>query len=256
MAQNSAVPVKASRTTMTIVEALSETDGMGVSALAQEIEMPKSTVHDHLVTLERSGYLLNDGETYRLSSRFLELGGYTRSRNPLFKTAYPEIDELANETGEHANLMIEEDGFGVFLYVGRGPDTVTVDAVHHTGMHVYLHTTALGKSILAHLPAERVDEIIAKHGLPAANDRTITDRDALFDELENIRQQGYSTDDQERIDGMRCIAVPIVTREDGVVGAISISGPISRMQGEYFENELPKMIQQKANIIEVNLNYA
>jgi len=248
------VPVKAAKTTFEIIDLLRERDGAGVSEIAEYLDMPTSTVHDHLRTLESEEYLISEDGTYRVGARFLELGEQVRSRMKVYRVARPEVDDLAAETGEHANLMIEEHGRGVFLYKSRGSDAVHLDT--HAGMRVHLQTTAMGKSILAHRPREDVKRILDRHGLPQVTSKTITDRGDLFDELDRIRERGYAVDDEERVQGMRCVAAPITDESDEAIAAVSVSGPKSRMRGEHFEETLPDMVLRSANVIEVNLTYS
>ncbi len=193
------VPIKAAKISMDIVETVRDLDGAGVSEVANELDRPTSTVHDHLRTLEQEQYLVKQGEKYHVSTRFLQLGDQARSRRKVFEIARPEINELAEKTGEHANLMIEEHGLGVFLYRARGSDAVQLDT--HAGMRVPLQTTALGKAIMAHRPREEVEAILDRHGLPEVTENTVTDRDTLFEQLEAIRERGYSYDDEERVRG-------------------------------------------------------
>jgi DNA-binding IclR family transcriptional regulator len=247
-------PVKAAKTTFKIIEALRELDGAGVSELADELDMPTSTTHDHLRTLVNEEYLINDDGTYRVGVRFLELGAQARDRMKVFKIARPEIDNLAEQTGEHANLMIEEHGLGVFLYKARGENAVQLDT--HAGMRVSLQTTAMGKAILAHRPREEVIDTIDQHGLPKVTENTITDRDELFEELDQIRERGYAFDDEERVKGMRCVASPITDHHKRAIAALSVSAPKSRMQDESFTEELPDLLQRAANVIQVNLTYS
>jgi len=255
MTTSTTYPIKAVRTSFRVIEALKQLDGAGVSEVAEHLDIPDSTAHDHLQTLERSAYLLKDADdTYRLSARFLEFGGYARSRMGLYTIAKPELDDLAHKTGEISNLMIEEHGQGIFLAVAKGQSAVEIEPVHHTGMRVYLQTTALGKSILAHLPEERIEQILDAHGLPEITNTSITDRDELFDELDEIRDRGYAIDNEERVEGMRCVAAPITTSA-GVIGAISVSGPTKRMQGDRFDTELPERIFRSANVIQVTMEH-
>ncbi|GAB3671439.1 IclR family transcriptional regulator [Halopiger thermotolerans] len=254
MSQRPTYPVQAAATTFRIVEALHELEGAGVAELAAELEMPKSTVHDHLRTLTEAEYLVNEDGTYHVGARFLELGGFARSRMKLYQVASPEIKKLAEETGEHANLMIEEHGKGIFLNKFKGEDAVTLDT--HIGKRVHLHTTALGKTILAYRPESTVDEIIDRHGLPAVTERTITDEDELKAQLAEIRERGYAVDDEERVLGMRCIAAPICDENDEPLGAISVSGPTNRFTGDRFDEEIPKHVLSTANVIEVNMTYS
>jgi DNA-binding IclR family transcriptional regulator len=113
----------------------------------------------------------------------------------------------------------------------------------------------MGKAILAHFPEKRVRDILDRHGLPKITEHTVDDEETLFEELEQIRQQGYARDLEERVRGMRCVAAPIL-RDGEVLGAVSVSGPASRMQGERFETEIPDHVMGTANVIEVNITYS
>jgi DNA-binding IclR family transcriptional regulator len=248
------VPVKAAKVSLEVVETLRELNGAGVSEVASRLNKPTSTVHDHLRTLEREEYLVKEGSEYHVSTRFLQLGDRARSRRKVFTIARPEIDDLAEKTGEHANLMIEEHGLGVFLYKARGPDAVQLDT--HAGMRVPLQTTSLGKAIMAFRSKSEVESILDRHGLPKVTEHTITDRTELFDALDQVRERGYASDDEERVKGMRCIAAPITDEEGRAIAAVSVSGPKSRMQGERFTDEVPEQILRSANVIEVNLTYS
>jgi len=254
MEQPHTKPVQSAATMFRIIERLHELNGAGVSELAAELDMPKSTVHDHLRTLTEIEYLVNDDGTYRVGTRFLELGGFARSRMKLYQVATPEIKKLADETGEHANLMIEEHGKGIFLNKFKGDDAVTLDT--HIGMRVDLHTTALGKTMLAKLPASTVDDIIGHHGLSSVTPQTITDEEALKAELAEIRERGYAIDDEERVPGMRCVAAPICNEDDQPLGAISVSGPTNRFNEAVLESDIAKHVLSTANVIEVNMTYS
>lgn len=254
MAHEPRYPVQAAATTFEIIETLHELDGAGVAELAGELEMPKSTVHDHLQTLTSAEYLVNENGTYHVGARFLELGGFARSRMKLYQVASPELKKLAEETGEHANLMIEEHGKGIFLNKFKGQDAVTLDT--HIGKRVHLHTTALGKAILSRRPESEVDEIIERHGLPGVTEKTVTDREELKAQLDDIRERGYAIDDEERVLGMRCVAAPICDEDDEPLGAISVSGPTNRFNDSVFEDEIPKSVLSAANVIEVNMTYS
>jgi DNA-binding IclR family transcriptional regulator len=172
----------------------------------------------------------------------------------VFSVARPEINNLAKQTGEHANLMIEEHGWGVFLYKTRGENAVQLDT--HPGMRVSLHTTAMGKAILAYRPQDEVEDIINQHGLSKVTENTITNRDTLFESLDEIRNRGYAYDDEERVKGMRCIAAPITDNHNQAIAALSVSGPKSRMPDASLNGELADMVQRAANVIQVNLTYS
>lgn len=246
-------PVKTAQTTFRVVEALKSLDGATVTELASHLDIPKSSAHNYLRTLEHEDYVVRSGQRYEVGLRFLDLGGYARSRQRLYDVATPEMKRLAEATGEYANLLVEEHGLGVFLARERGDQAVSLDS--YTGQSVRLHTTALGKTILAHLPRDRVESIVERRGLPAKTDQTITDRAELFESLAEIRQRGCAYDREERINGLNCVSVPILSEGD-ISGALSVSGPVSRMDQERIDGEILPELRRAANIIELNQTHS
>ena len=172
-------PVKSTRTTFRVVEMLKELDGAGITELSEELDLPKSSIHNYLATLAEDGYVVKEGHTYHVGLRFLDLGTYARTRYQLYHRAKPEVHDLAQDTGELANLLVEQNGRGIYIHRERGERAVNVDS--YTGHHVMLHNTALGKAILAHYPRERVEQILDYYGMPAETERTITDREKFFE---------------------------------------------------------------------------
>lgn len=254
METNGTASVGALETAFEIVDALSELNGAGVRELSDHLETPKSTVHSHLHTLEQLGYVTHADDEYRLGLKFLDLGGFARKEMKLYQTAKPEITELTERTGEWANLLVEEHGRGTYLHVEKGDRAVALDV--YPGKRVYLHSTALGKAILAHKSEDDVREILDEHGMPELSPQTVTDESALLDRLDEIRDRGYAYDREERLQGLRCVAAPILLDDGSVVGAVSVSGPTSRMKGERFESEIPELVTSVANVVGINLAYS
>jgi DNA-binding IclR family transcriptional regulator len=246
--------ITATRTSLRIVEALKRLDGASLTAVAEDLDIAKSTVHNHLHTLEDEGYITSEGSVYRVGLRFLELGEYKRNRMDIYEIARPEVASLAEKTGEMANAAVEEHGEGVYITRSEGTEAVTVDT--YAGKRVKLHCTALGKTILAQLPEERVDEIVDTHGLPARTENTITDRTELKTELDQVRERGYAYDREERLRGLRCVAAPIVVEDGDLVAALSVSGPTTRIRGDLFHEEIPELLLSAANVVEINLAYS
>lgn len=247
-------PVGATEKALRILDALKQLDGAGVTELARTLDVSKGTVHNHLSTLEENEYVVKEGSTYRLSLRFLELGEYTRHQTRLLDIARPEIDALAEQTGEIANLMIEEHGRGVYLYISRGEKAVNLDT--KVGTRQYLHTSALGKAILANLEDEQFESVINRHGLPAETPNTVTNEEALHEELDEIRERGFAFDGEERAEGIRCVATPITNNNDTLLGSVSVSGPSTRMKGSWFREEIPEQVQNTATVIGINASYS
>lgn len=235
-----------------IIEYLHQHDSAGVTEIAEAVDRSKSTVHGHLTTLERRQYVTKDEDEYRIGYRFLNIGGSVISRDGLYRIAKPQLEELADETGESLQLGVEEHGVGYYIHQSRGQSAVRTDSM--IGTKRYLHSTSFGKAILAHLPENRVKTIIDTHGLPAMTENTVTDPERLCAELETIRERGCSFDDSEQIDGIRCVGVPIHMEDGTVQGAISLSGPRKRIHGDRFESEIPNLLSDAARIIEINLS--
>ena len=245
--------IQSLETALKIVEELNETDGMGVTELARAVELPKSTVFTHLQTLLVQRCVVKTGDTYQLGLRFLHWGESVRTRRRLYTIARPRVDELAEATGELANLMLEEHGEGVYLYRALGPNAVQLDT--HAGMRVPLHTTALGKAMLAHMPPDRIDAIVERWGLPQYTEHTITTRAALDGRLEQVRSTGIAVDDEERLRGVRCVAAPITDDEERPLGAISVSAPTSRMPDALVDSEVAMEVMSVAKAAELDLKY-
>lgn len=252
MKQPAKNPVETTKKSFRLVETLKDCDGAGVTELADRLGMSKSVVHNHLSTLREEGYVLKRDGEYRLSLKFLELGGYTRKQMDLYRAARPEVNQLADESGELVNLLTESQGMGVYLYRAKGDRAVDLNT--YTGYRTHLHSTALGKCLLANMSDERVEEIIDQHGLPAATENTITDRETLYDRLDRVADQGYAIDDAERLEGLRCVAAPIEDTQT-VLGAISVSAPVGRLSRDQAESEVKDQIQDAANVVELKVRY-
>ena len=255
MGKSARNPVSSVERTFEVIDALRELEGAGVTELADRLDIPKSTAHTYLSTLEQEEYVVREGDEYHVGVRFLEVGGFARRRTGLYSVAKPEVDRLAEETENFANLMVEEHGWGIYIHRSeKGGLTTGVDS--YVGTRVHLHSTGLGKAILAHLPEQRLDEIVDRHGLRRETPNTITSRDALDRELETIRERGYAFDREEYLAGLRCVAAPILDENEEVLGAISVSGPTNRFKGEYLERTLPDEVLEVANLIELNVTYS
>lgn len=246
-------PVKSVETTIRVLDALRSLDGAGVTAVAERAGTTKGTAHNHLTTLEQHGYVAREGDEFVLGLRFFEAGIYVRDRRPIYEVGVPEVERLAEETGEIANVFTEEHGYGVYLHRATGEQALSLDT--GVGSRVHLHNTALGKAILARLPRRRVEEIVEARGLPATTANTITDREVLFAELRDVRERGVAFDMEERAEGVRCVAAPVTTNDGAVCGAVSVAGPTSRMKDERLESDVPELVRRAANVVGINLTY-
>jgi DNA-binding IclR family transcriptional regulator len=236
-----------------IIDQLHEHETLGVTELAARLDIAKSTAHYHLNTLCEEGYVVQDRSKYRLSLRFLRIGERVRSRIPIYEMAKAEVNKVAEQTDELAILAVEEQGFGVYLHKAVGKNAIDIDAP--IGRFAPLHNRAYGKAILAYLDESHVETILDEHGLPRTSARTITDREELFDELEKIRTQGFAINEEESIEGIHGVAVPVLDNDGLVLGGISLAGPAKRMETEKMTGEYADLLSRARNIIELNVHH-
>lgn len=244
--------IGAVETTFDVLDVLGEREPIGVSEIAGQLDMSTSTVFTHLNTLVQEGYVVKTGTTYQRSLRFLEDGGVIRQRYQSLNLFKEKIDELASTTGEIVGAAVEERGHRIILYRSAG-EMAAGDKIP-IGDHTYMHWTSLGKAILAHLSATKYTTIVDQHGLPRGTRKTITDSDELESELERIRQQGYAIDDEEHLQGVRGVAVPILDNNQRVLASIGITGPRNRFTPSYI-GELSDLLKDAKNEIEVRSQY-
>lgn len=246
--------IQSTETSFTLLKRIKEVGSISVSDLATEVERPKSTVHRHLSTLVNLGYLQKEDNEYRLSLQFLDFGVKAREQYPLYSVIKPEVDKLVEDTGERAQVMVSEGDNGTYIYQRTGDRGITTDS--HVGKRVSLHSVASGKSYLAHLPENRVHEILDQTGMPAITSNTITDKERLFDELETIRERGYAFNDEENGLGVRAVGAPICRDDDGmVIGALSFAAPKTRLRGDLYRETIPERVSDTATVLGVRVTY-
>ncbi|SEH18071.1 transcriptional regulator, IclR family [Natronorubrum sediminis] len=241
-----------------LLQTLVDVEGATASELADEVDMPLSSVYDYLTTFEELGYVVDSGNGhYVVSFGFLELGNRVRNQYDVYTVAESELKTLSRETGEYVVLMVEEDGLGVVIGLQKGDESSNIHIRRtHPGTKTRLSTTASGKSILAQLSDERVRELVDRYGLAPKTENTITDTDELFEELERIRDDCYAIDDEERFEGMRGVGAPVATGNESVTAGIAIYGPANRLTETVLHEEYSKRVLETANVIQVNLSYS
>lgn len=243
-------PLKTVMRAFEVIEALEREHSAGPSRIAEEIGVSRATAHDYLTTLEATGYVVNEGGSYRIGYRFLGLGSRRKYRSPLFNAARAPLRKLSEETGDLCQVGIEEDGEWVLLH--NDGDTSTVDMGTYPGLRFAIHTQAAGKVMLAYMPGERVEEIIERHGLDPVTEHTITDPDELRDELHRIAEDGYAVDSDQQDVGVSIIAAPILVTGE-ILGTISIACPTGRLQNDEYRRARTRAVVETAD--EVSLNY-
>lgn len=227
---------------------------LGVTEIANILDIHKSTVFGLLATLENRGYLEQNPESgkYRLGLKLFELGNLVQAGMDLRETAAPIISRLVEEYGETVHLVICEKGEVVYIDKKESDDSA-FRILSYVGRRLPMYCTGVGKCLLAYLPEETVNLVLEKELVPFTPN-TITDPEKLRAELQEIKSKGYAFDFEEIEMGLRCVAAPIKNHKGEVIAAISLSGPSIRMDDKRMQ-ELVVPVKESALEISRKLGY-
>ncbi|MBP5941736.1 IclR family transcriptional regulator [Streptomyces sp. LBUM 1476] len=219
---------------ISVMEILAQRGEAGVSEVAAEIEVHKSTAFRLLGALEARGLVEQAGERgkYRLGFGIVRLAGAVTGRIDITQQARPICERLAEEIGETVNIAVLQEQYAINLYQVRGPGAV---AVHNwVGQLTPLHATSSGKVLLASLAATDRAALLAETGLKKLTPRTITAKTKLEKNLAESLERGYAYTLEELEVGLHAMAAPVRGRDGEVIAALSASGPAYR----FTENRL------------------
>ena len=244
--------------TQTVLKALDVLECLAASRaplsaqdVAQRTGLSRTTAYRLLTTMTARGYVVADPDArFRLGIGLLRLGSVVLDRLELPEIAQPEMRELTCEVGETTFLGVIEGGEVLYLARVESPQPVRLYSV--VGTRNPLHCTALGKAMLAFLPAPEREALVRARPLEARTPRTLTDPEVLLHHLEEVRRQGYAVDDVENEEGVRCVAAPIFGHDGRPVAAISVSAPAYRLPPENVE-ALSRKVRRATGIISARL---
>ncbi|GAD52694.1 transcriptional regulator, IclR family [Halarchaeum acidiphilum MH1-52-1] len=245
--------VSTTRKSFEILELLRDTDGATLAEIREATGLAKSTVYRHLKTLYDMRYVVDDDGVYRLSLKFLQLSEPPRIREEAYLVAKQKVIELAQETRERALFLVEERFDGVYVHRAGGQNPLHSDTM--IGVRRPLHALAAGKAILSEWSDERVDEYVRETGLPRLTETTITERDVLFGELAEIRERGFALNEGEHMEGLRSAGVSVYNERGDPIGAFSVFGPTGRVTKEDLETTYPRLLEEKAQELKIDLTY-
>ncbi|MEO0485711.1 MAG: HTH-type transcriptional regulator BhcR [Pseudomonadota bacterium] len=214
---------------MEVLDHLSTLPGATLSELAAELEQSAATVYRILVTLEGRGIVELDRveQTWHIGPRAFLIGARYLRRTSIVDRARPVLRTLMEATGETANLAFARDHN--VMFVSQVECHSTIRAFFPPGTLSPLHASGIGKALLASFTEARLSAYLEAGPLERFTDRTITQPAALRADLQAIRARGFSIDDQEKNDGMRCIAAPVYDWQGEAAAGISVSGPVTRV---------------------------
>ncbi|WP_371674605.1 IclR family transcriptional regulator [Streptomyces sp. NBC_00289] len=216
---------------VSVLEILARHGEAGVTEIADELDVHKSTAFRLLGVLENRGLVAQakDRGKYYLGAGVLRLAGAAAVRLDISQEGVPVCRELADELGETVNIAVLDDDAAVNIMQARG--TASVTAQNWLGRRTPLHATSSGKVLLAHMPPTLREGLLAR-ALPRFTERTITGASVLRGELEAVVEQGYGLTIEELELGLAAVATPIRAHDGKVIAAISVSGPVYRLNGD------------------------
>jgi DNA-binding IclR family transcriptional regulator len=243
------------RRAITILEYLAEAEEpKELAAISHDLALNKSTVYRFLATLAEAGYVRQESDTgrYALGSRVAWLAAKFLETVDIRELARPILKELAQESGETIHLgILDRDEV---VYTDKINGRQALQMASRVGSRMPVHSTALGKVMLADLSESQWQRYVSEIGLTPYTPNTIVAPEAFFEHLRQVQGQNYSIDNVENEEGVRCVAAPIRDHTGKTIAALSISGSTITMTPEKVESLVP-LVQKGALAISERLGF-
>lgn len=245
-------PSTAVKRAMTILDTIAaRPGGMTNADLSRKLQIPKSSASYILRALENSGYLRRaPSGKYKLGLKLLSLRHSALAELDIRELALPTLQQLVDHTGKTGHVAILDREEAVYIERVEAPGFVKMDT--WIGRRMDLHSTAVGKALLAFQNADFVQQVITSRGLPPHTPKTITGQAKLLKELEKVREAGYAIDDEENSMGVRCAAAPIFGAEGNVDASIGVTGLIATKDDP---QSMGEVVREAARRISLQLGY-
>ena len=202
--------------------------------------LPKSSAHGLLATLVDSGWLEHSPRTrrYRLGLRAWQVGHAYQGHRILLEASHEVMDDMVERVGETVQLARLEGIENVYIAIRPSPKPMRMAST--VGMRLHSHATGIGKALLGTLDPEEARRRLEAVALPRLTPNTVTDVGELLRIVARGRELGFTVDDEEFIEGCRCVAVPVTTEaETGVCAAMSVTMPTSRTDDRWPHSMYP-----------------
>lgn len=239
-------PVQSAGKMFQVMEALAEEGPCGLLELSHLLDLNKSTVHRLLNSLIYMGYVTQDEESlkYHMTLKIVNVSGKVLKQMDILSISQPHLKYLMEQTCETVHLVKRVDHNICYIHKLDPVNTGrSIQMASFVGMVSPLYCTAVGKAIMARLPESEVREIWSKSQIESKTKYTILDIEQLLEELKQVRQNGFSLDNEENELGVRCIATSINNYTGRAEYAISISAPTSRMSDERIRELSPLILE-------------
>jgi len=230
----------------------SEQEPMNLVEISRKLDMPVSSTYKILQNLLMRGYLETDKneKMFKLGYKILEIATRYVQNTDLISEFHYMSQKIVDDINEAVFLSIRNDD--KILYIAEKQSTHPVRFVSHRGMKLPLHSTAMGKALLSTLPLQEVEALYPDKEMGKLTDSTVTDREQLMVQLEQIKTEGLSYSYGEAVQGIQCVAAPIFNADGKAAAAMSISIPLSRLTDELWQRALVA-VRQGAKELSLNL---
>ena len=232
---------------------------VGVSELARELALTRSTTHRYVATLARLGYLQQDTVTrkYALGPRVLELGFTAINSMELRHVAAPYLQRLCDDTGHTVNMAILDDVDIVYIErcraSRRGQTEIDLDL--HVGSRLPAYCTSMGKVLVAFLPDDERDAVVSRITFTRRGPNTLTSKAALLEELDRVRMTGFAVNNEELAFGLRSVAVPVHAASGDAVAAVNLAAHRTMASLDDLVARFGSSMQRTAAEISAQLGY-
>jgi len=240
MAGTEASPATAVERALNILEAAAQRrDGLTNSEISRKLGIPKSSASYILRTLEKRSYLRREQESgrYRLGLKILSLAGDARANLDIADVALPFMRTLGEKIRMTVHLAVLDQGEAVYIEKVEAPGFFKVNT--WVGRRMFLHSTSVGKCLLAWLPKHEIETMVRQQGLKKRTPKTITSIAKLLADLDRVKHSGHAVDDEENSLGARCLGAPIFDATGSVTAALGASGTLTQTD----ETEMPRIIE-------------
>ncbi|MBO8173340.1 MAG: IclR family transcriptional regulator [Bacillaceae bacterium] len=227
---------------------------LSITEISKRMQLHKSTVHSLLKTLQKHRYIVQNEENgkYSLGLKLLERGNFVMSTMDIRAIAKRHLEHLSDLTGFTVHLVILDGSEGV--YIDKVEGTGSTVLYSKIGRRVPIHTSAVGKSLVAFKTDEEIEQLLKGYTFHKRTENSIQSREVFEKEIETVRMRGYAVDNEENEPGIYCISVPVKDHSGKVIAAISISMPVTTVSQEKVD-EYVRLLQDTTQSISEDLGY-
>jgi DNA-binding IclR family transcriptional regulator len=242
----SAMPVSSDSPSVAVERALAileavaqQPEGLSNAEISRKLQIPKSSASYILRTLVKQAYLNRDSETgkYRVGLKILSLSRGALSGLDVREVALPIMRHLTEKTGLTCHLAILDGPEAVYIEKVEAPGFIRMDT--WVGRRMRVHATSVGKALVAYIPIQKLEKMVAEAGMEKRTSKTITTLPRLLKELEKVRAQGYAVDDEENNMGARCLGAPVFKQSGGIEASLGLSGTINQVNA----HTMPRIVE-------------